>query len=111
MPLSLSINGQPRIFETLSTPTHLAALIEYMDLKADRIAVEHNGEIAPRARWHQVQVNSGDRLEVVHFVGGGNLAKRTRCTMRDEGSNAQSAGGRSQPIAKTLTIHNICYRT
>jgi len=42
-----------------------------MDLKADRVAVEHNGEIAPRADWGGIPVSSGDRLEVVHFVGGG----------------------------------------
>jgi sulfur carrier protein len=42
-----------------------------MDLKGDRIAVEHNGQIVQRARWADTPVSSGDRLEVVHFVGGG----------------------------------------
>lgn len=44
-----------------------------MELKADRVAVEHNGVIAPRTTWAQVQVDAGDRLEIVHFVGGGRL--------------------------------------
>jgi thiamine biosynthesis protein ThiS len=39
------------------------------------VAVEHNGEIVPRATWGERILNGGDRLEVVHFVGGG--AQRT----------------------------------
>jgi sulfur carrier protein len=71
MPLSLTVNGQNRIFEHLSSPAPLATVIDQMNLKADRVAVEHNGEIAPRVRWADVAVHAGDRLEVVHFVGGG----------------------------------------
>jgi thiamine biosynthesis protein ThiS len=55
----------------LASPSPLTKVVDQMDLKADRVAVEHNGEIAPRARWGEVSVSSGDRLEVVHFVGGG----------------------------------------
>jgi sulfur carrier protein len=71
MPLLVILNGQERTFEDLATPAQLDAVIEQMDLKADRVAVEHNGEIAPRISWSKVQVSSGDRLEIVHFVGGG----------------------------------------
>jgi sulfur carrier protein len=71
MSLALVINGQSRTFEDLTSPEKLSKVVEQMDLKADRVAVEHNGEIAPRARWAEVLVASGDRLEVVHFVGGG----------------------------------------
>jgi sulfur carrier protein len=71
MSLALVVNGQSRTFEGLTSPAPLAKVVEQMDLKADRVAVEHNGEIAPRARWAEVSVASGDRLEVVHFVGGG----------------------------------------
>jgi thiamine biosynthesis protein ThiS len=35
------------------------------------VAVEHNGEIIPRAVWAGTILQPGDRLEVVHFVGGG----------------------------------------
>ena len=49
----------------------LAQAIAAMDLKGDRIAVEHNGQIVQRAHWAETAVSSGDRLEVVHFVGGG----------------------------------------
>ena len=40
-------------------------------LKVDRIAVERNGAIVPRGEWSGVTLEAGDRLEVVHFVGGG----------------------------------------
>ena len=71
MSLVLNINGQTRSFDGLNSPASLVEVVEQMNLKADRVAVEHNGEIAPRAKWGEVSVSSGDRLEVVHFVGGG----------------------------------------
>lgn len=71
MSLSLTINGQSRTFASLSPTATLAEVIAELNLKGDRIAVEHNGEIAPRASWAEMAVGSGDRLEVVHFVGGG----------------------------------------
>ena len=71
MSLTLTVNGQSREFAGLVSPTTLAEVVAEMDLKGDRIAVEHNGEIAQRVRWGEVAVKSGDRLEVVHFVGGG----------------------------------------
>ena len=71
MPLTLVINGQNRVFVGLTSPVTLSQVIVQMELKGDRIAVEHNGEIAQRVRWEEIPVASGDRLEVVHFVGGG----------------------------------------
>jgi sulfur carrier protein len=71
MSLTLAINGQNRSFDNLTPPVTLAQAIAAMDLKGDRIAVEHNGQIVQRAHWAETAVSSGDRLEVVHFVGGG----------------------------------------
>lgn len=71
MPLAITVNGQNREFVGLDSPVTLAEVISKMELKSDRVAVEHNGEIAQRARWPEVSVTSGDRLEIVHFVGGG----------------------------------------
>ena len=71
MALALTINGQSRTFEELNSPAILEKLLERLGLKADRVAVELNGEIAPRGRWAEIPIASGDRLEVVHFVGGG----------------------------------------
>jgi sulfur carrier protein len=71
--MKLHINGEERSFAepSLSGPFTLAALIEILGMKSDRIAVELNREIAPRDSWSRIALNDGDRLEIVHFVGGG----------------------------------------
>lgn len=74
MALRLTVNGQVRELDGLTAPVMMAEVIAAMSLKGDRVAVEHNGEIAQRARWAEVSVTDGDRLEVVHFVGGGSWA-------------------------------------
>lgn len=73
MPIALVINGQNRTFPNLVPPVTLTQLIAEMSLMGDRIAIEHNGKIAQHARWDDVPVFSGDRLEIVHFVGGGGV--------------------------------------
>jgi len=66
--ITIQVNGEKKeVGEGLT----LAALLELLKLPGDRIAVELNLEIAPRNRWSQTVVKDGDRLEVVHFVGGG----------------------------------------
>jgi sulfur carrier protein len=69
--LTIQLNGQSRAFSELTSPANLVSVITALGLKADRIAVEHNGEIVSRTAWAQAQVTEGDRLEIVHFVGGG----------------------------------------
>ena len=66
--MRIEINGESRSFDgSLS----LGALIEQLGMKSDRVAVELNCDIVPRDRWLQTQLADGDRLEIVHFVGGG----------------------------------------
>jgi sulfur carrier protein len=69
--MKLSINGQDREFSELDSGPVLARLIDLLQMKADRIAIERNGEIVPRSTWQSVSLKDGDRLEVVQFVGGG----------------------------------------
>jgi thiamine biosynthesis protein ThiS len=66
--MKLQINGEARDFESSLT---LAALIEQLGMKQDRVAVELNRDIAPREQWGTTLLSDGDRLEIVHFVGGG----------------------------------------
>ena len=66
--IQLTINGEGR---TLSAVESLGALIEQLGMKSDRVAIELNREIVPREQWAQTQLKNGDRLEIVHFVGGG----------------------------------------
>jgi sulfur carrier protein len=68
--MTLQINGEARTFAD-PTPLTLAALIEMLNMKSDRVAVELNREIVRRDRWPETQLKDGDRLEIVHFVGGG----------------------------------------
>ncbi|MGH9761452.1 MAG: sulfur carrier protein ThiS, partial [Blastocatellia bacterium] len=46
-------------------------LIAALDLKPERVAVELNGRIIRKTAWAETVLNEGDRLEIVHFVGGG----------------------------------------
>ena len=66
--MRLFINGAERSFcDHLS----LAQVIEQLGMKEDRVAVEVNREIVSRVQWAETSLKDGDRLEVVHFVGGG----------------------------------------
>jgi thiamine biosynthesis protein ThiS len=67
--MKLHINGEERTFD--SPVSTLAALVEALGMKSDRVAVELNRDIVPRDRWSETPLKDGDRLEVVHFVGGG----------------------------------------
>jgi len=66
--MQLIINGQP---QTVQEGLSLSDLIAQLNMKAERLAVERNGTIVPRNDWSQTALQSGDRLEIVHFVGGG----------------------------------------
>jgi thiamine biosynthesis protein ThiS len=73
--MTLQINGQSREFPDGLT---VASLVAHLGMKADRVAVELNLEIVPRDRWDATALKDGDRLEIVHFVGGGNGARAGR---------------------------------
>ena len=75
MPLHVIVNGNPREFDTLDAGAPLTRLVEAMALKPDRVAIERNGQIVARRDWAEAKVGSGDKLEVVHFVGGGLVPK------------------------------------
>jgi sulfur carrier protein len=65
------LNGQTREFEQLAPGANLQDLTVELGLKGDRVAIEHNGNIVPRAEWADARLTEGDRWEIVHFVGGG----------------------------------------
>ena len=71
MALVVILNGQRKEFGQLDSGASLTAVVAALELKGDRIAIEHNGDIAQRTTWDEKSVASGDRLEIVHFVGGG----------------------------------------
>lgn len=66
--LSLTVNGEPR---RIAPGSSIADLVAGIGLDSKKVAVEHNGEIAPRSTLGDVLLSDGDVLEIVHFVGGG----------------------------------------
>jgi thiamine biosynthesis protein ThiS len=67
--MQVQINGEMR--ELNHKQIVLAELVRELDLAPQRIAVEVNKRIVRRAEWEQTTINDGDRIEIVHFVGGG----------------------------------------
>ena len=66
--MEIVINGEAK---QVAAPLSVAELLEVLDLKADRIAVELNRQIVRRENWPAARLNDQDRLEIVQFVGGG----------------------------------------
>ena len=66
--MKLVINGEERAVPDVAS---LGALIESLGMKPDRVAVELNREIVQRGKWSDTHLHDGDKLEIVHFVGGG----------------------------------------
>jgi thiamine biosynthesis protein ThiS len=71
--LQIQINGENR--ELSHHQIVLAELVRELGLAPQRIAVEVNKRIVRRDEWDQTTINDGDRIEIVHFVGGGNLQR------------------------------------
>lgn len=69
--ITIQLNGEAREVPDGLT---VVALLNWLKLPADRVAIERNREIVPREAWGQTPVELGDRLEVVQFVGGGSGA-------------------------------------
>ncbi|WP_462115942.1 sulfur carrier protein ThiS [Lysobacter xanthus] len=67
-PQRVFLNGQPR---ELPSGTDVLALLEQEGLATRRVAVEVNGEIVPRGRHAGHRLAEGDRVEIVHALGGG----------------------------------------
>ena len=62
------VNGEPR---ELNQPLTLAELVAELDLPPARIAIELNRAVVRRNDWSATMLNDEDRIEIVHFVGGG----------------------------------------
>jgi thiamine biosynthesis protein ThiS len=66
--MRLTINGEQRDLPPVATITDLVAAL---DLDTRKVAVERNLEIVPRSLHAETPVADGDRIEIVHFIGGG----------------------------------------
>ena len=66
--MQLYINGE---IKELPLKMNLIGVLEYFRLPSERIAIELNTEVVRRKDWVSTEIKEGDRLEVIHFVGGG----------------------------------------
>ncbi|MCK0715006.1 sulfur carrier protein ThiS [Chromohalobacter sarecensis] len=66
--MHIQLNGDQR---ELASPLTISELIDQLALTGRRIAVEVNEEIVPRSQHAETRLSPGDRVEIVHAIGGG----------------------------------------
>jgi thiamine biosynthesis protein ThiS len=66
--MDIIFNGKPR---ELKAGTSIQELLDQLRLDCLQVVVEHNQNIIPRQRLAETDLQDGDVLEVIHFVGGG----------------------------------------
>ena len=66
--MQIQLNGEARRIEPATT---IATLLDAEGLAQRRVAVEVNGEIVPRGRHAEHRLHDGDKVEIVHALGGG----------------------------------------
>lgn len=66
--MKVTINGETR---ELAADSTLQSLLEALDMTRGRVAVEINQEIIPRSQHSEHLLHDGDRIEIIHAVGGG----------------------------------------
>ena len=64
----IEVNGERRDVPDAVT---LDGLVTHLALAPERLAIELNQRVVRRADWPATALNEGDRVEIVHFVGGG----------------------------------------
>jgi len=65
--MEIIVNGETRTI----TPISMLELLRSLDIDPRRVAVELNHDILPKGEYETTILNAGDRIEIVHFVGGG----------------------------------------
>jgi len=68
--MNIVVNGKE---QELDHPVSVKQLLQILDLKRERVAVEVNLEIVDRQKFDDYEIKEGDKVEVIHFVGGGSL--------------------------------------
>jgi thiamine biosynthesis protein ThiS len=66
--IQIKVNGEDY---QLAAAARVTDLISKLALTPERLAIELNLNILPRAKWNETILQAGDKLEIVHFVGGG----------------------------------------
>jgi thiamine biosynthesis protein ThiS len=66
--MQVTVNGAE---QRIPQPFNVAELVGLLELKKERVAIELNRSLVPRAQWDSTFLSQGDLVEIVHFVGGG----------------------------------------
>ena len=66
--MNILLNGEPRGLDEALT---LRGLIDHLELTGKRLAIEVNEEVVPRSEHGAFRLSEGDRVEIVHAIGGG----------------------------------------
>lgn len=66
--MKVYINGETR---EISREANLSELLKLLALPQERIAIELNKQVVRRKDWESIQIKDADKIEIVHFVGGG----------------------------------------
>jgi thiamine biosynthesis protein ThiS len=66
--IEIQVNGE---MQQIAADLTITEFLSMLNLTAERLAIEYNLEILPRSAWAETKLRAGDKLEIVHFVGGG----------------------------------------
>jgi thiamine biosynthesis protein ThiS len=66
--MKVFVNGETK---DISVETNLFELLKSLDLPTERVAIELNKEVVRRKHWETTDIKDADKIEIVHFVGGG----------------------------------------
>ena len=66
--MEITLNGEKY---NLETGSNIVDLIEKLGLNIDKLAIERNLEIVHKSKFAMTIIKEGDKLELVHFIGGG----------------------------------------
>ena len=66
--MRILINGETK---EIQSEVNLSDLLKHFSLPSERIAIELNKEVVRRKDWETIRVKDADKIEIVHFVGGG----------------------------------------
>ena len=64
----IQLNGDPY---KINTGTNLNELLNRLKIQKNNIAIELNGEIVEKNKYPKIILNKDDKVEIVHFIGGG----------------------------------------
>jgi thiamine biosynthesis protein ThiS len=68
--IKIHVNGE---IKEVPAMVSISQLISHLNLAPERLAIELNREVVRRTTWETTLLKDGDRIEIVHFVGGGRV--------------------------------------